>query len=48
MKTQSIEGRCVIGPENTRLQARPCIIQHGNFTSWDSKGVNKVMTELVA
>ena len=40
IKTQSIESRCVIGPENTRLQARPCIIQPGNSADWGSERVN--------
>ena len=39
IRTQSIESRCVTGPENIRLQARPCIIQHGNSTGWGSEGV---------
>ena len=33
----------VIEPENILFAARPCILQHGNFTSWGSEGVNCVV-----
>ena len=41
IQTQSIQSRCVIGPENTRLQARPCNILPGNLTGWGSEGVKQ-------
>ena len=46
IKTRSVESRCVIGPENILLQARPCIFQPGNFTDWGSEEVNHLQTSV--
>ena len=37
----STDSRCVVGRENTLLQAHPCSFQPGNVTGWGSEGVKQ-------